>query len=275
MQRSAASRIGVGLSFVGVLMRPHLVAKPSTSALPDVTIRTRWEPPNFDDRLRSYGSAWATIDDYYVSGEHRRNDLGPEVTTMTPDGPHVQRQSVKALIADCKRRRFAEVDLATKLAGVQDNTPFPDWHNRVHVIDSVDTGERWHLGSYSARHVITHAVSDLGPAVPATTFDGWYLDLPTPSCDDAPSMAAYRGVPVSEERRGFRPAKDNKREPWTERLTLREFAERALDERLFEVPPDFGRALKWPNGRFDTRYPDTPLNRVWAAWKWWCGRLCD
>jgi hypothetical protein len=57
------------------------------------------------------------------------------------------------------------------------------------TINTVDTGERRQVGSYSARHVITTTTA--APSPGATTRasesveDGWHIDLPPAGCWDA------------------------------------------------------------------------------------------
>ncbi len=157
------------------------------------------------------------------------------------------------------------------------------------IINSVDTGERRQVGSYSARHVITTTTTDPSPG--ATTRpsesveDGWYIDLPSAGCWKEGSGHSFATVlrpgaaleRVNVEfrgagRRGF-PLEQTTRHggerepPLTTSVKLIEFSEAVLDQSLFDVPAGYRPALPRLIGGFDMAKPDTVANRLAGYWQ--------
>jgi hypothetical protein len=159
------------------------------------------------------------------------------------------------------------------------------------TINTVDTGERRQVGSYSARHVITTITTDPSPGAntrPSESVeDGWHIDLPPAGCWDAddghvlvtgsvarPGAAPERmSVPFrGTGRRGFPIEETTRRRsehepPITSRVTLIEFSEAVLDKSLFDVPTGYRPAVPRLVGRFDMTKPDTLANRLAAYWE--------
>jgi hypothetical protein len=159
------------------------------------------------------------------------------------------------------------------------------------TINTVDTGERRQLGSYSVRHVITTITTDPGPGAitrPSESVeDGWHIDLPHAGCLDAgdghifatgsvvrPGAAPdrmhldFRGA----GRRGFPIVATTRRRgehepPITTSVELIELSEAVLDTSLFDVPAGYRPALPRLFGRFDLTKPDTIANRLAASWQ--------
>jgi hypothetical protein len=159
------------------------------------------------------------------------------------------------------------------------------------TIDTVDTGERRQVGSYSARHVVTTTRTEPGPGANTrrseSIEDGWYIDLPAAGCWDAGESHFYLTgsvvrageVPdrVSVEfrgagRRGFPIERTTRHRgdqapPVTSRVTLIEFSDAVLDKALFDVPRGYRPALPRLVGRFDMTKPDTVANRLAGYWE--------
>lgn len=108
--------------------------------------------------------------------------------------------------------------------------------------------------------------------------DGWYLDLPSPQCDESVYGAgetmlfatgsvgrteikwkgtARTGWPVIETDRHVG---DNG--TFIATTSLVEFSDAPLDPELFDVPPGYRPALPLGHGGFDLEKPDTVVNRV-------------
>jgi hypothetical protein len=159
------------------------------------------------------------------------------------------------------------------------------------TINTVDTGERRQVGSYSARHVITTITTDPSPGAHTrrseTVSDGWHIDLPPAGCWDAGdghvfstgSIVQSGGTPdrVSVEfrgagRRGFPIEETTRRRvdhepPITTRVKLIEFSDAVLDKSLFDVPAGYRPAVPRLFGGFDITKPDTVANRIAAYWQ--------
>jgi hypothetical protein len=160
------------------------------------------------------------------------------------------------------------------------------------TINTVDTGERRQIGSYSARHVITTITTDSSPDAntrPSESVqDGWHIDLPAAACRDAGDSqlffatgsvmragaipdrmtvehrgAGRRGFPIEETTR----RSSEHHPPITSRVTLIEFSEAVLDNSLFDVPKGYRPALPRLVGRVDMTKPDTVANRLAGYWE--------
>jgi hypothetical protein len=159
------------------------------------------------------------------------------------------------------------------------------------TINTVDTGDRRQVGSYSARHIITTITTDPSPGANMrrneSVEDGWHIDLPPAGCRDAGDGHVFAtgfvvrpgGAPdrMNVEfrgagRRGFAIEGTTRRRgqhesPTTTSVELIEFSEAVLDKSLFDVPAGYRPALPRLVGRFDMTKPDTVANRLAAYWQ--------
>jgi hypothetical protein len=265
--------------------------------VPDLTIKT----------VETIDSPRSTIQTniLYFKGAWQRRDLYLTFPSAFP----AQRTVGHTTITRCDERRTLELNHEARLYGW---SPLnfvgrdvywmrPRWRERPEppavgadvkiTITTVDTGERRHMGSYSARHVITTTTTDSSPG--ATTRpseaveDGWYIDLPSAGCWDAGNehwfltgtFVRAGGVPDrmtvefhGEGRRGFPLEATTRRrgehEPSiTTTVKLIEFSEAVLDRSLFDAPAGYRPALPRLIGRFDMTKPDTVANRLAAYWQ--------
>lgn len=155
------------------------------------------------------------------------------------------------------------------------------------TVNTVDTGERRKVGSYTARHVIktTTTLPAPGAGTPRSESveDGWYIDLPPLGCTGEVMTGTTIGVAYSDRngapdrvktqftgngRQGF-PIEETKSTnadygSHTSKVTLLEFSEATLDKSLFTVPRGYRPALRHLGGYPDMRLPDTFLNRITA-----------
>ena len=157
------------------------------------------------------------------------------------------------------------------------------------TIDAVDTGERRQFGRLTARHVVTTTTTEIGGSAARTIThvqDGWYVDLPDPSCrahgEEDTVLVGYlaasphelqppritqrgrakRGYPLIETSRIVTPEGTS-----TIVTELVEISDRPLDPSLFDVPRDYRPALPLWHGGFDISRPDTYLNRAVQLWE--------
>jgi hypothetical protein len=162
------------------------------------------------------------------------------------------------------------------------------------TINTVDTGERRQVGSYSARHIITTITTDPGPGANTgrseSVAHGWHIDLPPAGCRDAGDGHSFAilatghvvrpgGAPDRTNvefrgtgRRGFAIEETTRRSgeherAITTRVKLIEFSETVLDKSLFDVPAGYRPALPRLIGRLDLTKPDTVANRLAACWQ--------
>jgi hypothetical protein len=155
------------------------------------------------------------------------------------------------------------------------------------TVNTVDTGERRKVGSYTARHVIKTTTTVPGPGAGTprseSVEDGWYIDLPSLGCTgevmtgtmNIAIASSSNGVPdrvkmqfTGTGRQGF-PIEETRRTSddygsSTSTLTLLEFSEATLTKSLFEVPKGYRPALRHLGGYADMTQPDTFLNRISA-----------
>ena len=155
------------------------------------------------------------------------------------------------------------------------------------TIDAVDTGERRRFGPLTARRVTTTTTTEMLHLSRRATRvqDGWYVDLPSPSCGDDDQEAfliarvsrpgdppgrmevVHRGT----ARRGFAVIETDRTEApdgaWTQSTELIEVSDRPIDASVFEVPPDYRPALRQWTGGFDFTRPDTAANRAVLLWE--------
>jgi hypothetical protein len=264
--------------------------------VPDLTIKTR-------ETIDLPQSTVQTNTLYFKGAWHRR-----ELHLQFPSALPAQRTVRYSTITRCDERRTLELNHEARLYGwspltfigrdlywVRSRlraTPEPPAAGAdVKItINTVDTGERRQVGSYSARHVITTITTDPGPGAhtgPSESVeDGWHIDLPPAGCwnagdehsfltasvvraGEAPDRihvefrgAGRRGFPIEETTRrhgGHEP-------PITTRVMLIEFSEAVLDKSLFDVPAGYRPALPHLIGHFDMTKPDTVANRLAAYW---------
>jgi hypothetical protein len=241
----------------------------------------------------------------YFKGAWQRRELSLQFPSALP----AQRTVRHATITRCDERRTLELNPEARLYGWSLlNVIGRDvywmrswWRERPEptavganvklTINSVHTGERRPVGSYSARHVITTITTDPSPGAntrPSESVeDGWYIDLPPAGCSEAANGQSFLtgsvvrpgGVPdrITVEfrgagRRGF-PIEETARRrgehepPITSRVTLIAFSEAVLDKSLFDVPAGYRPALPRLVGRFDMTKPDTVANRLAGYWE--------
>src|SRR3989475_6963977 len=265
--------------------------------VPDLTIKTREtiDLPQSTVRTNSL----------FFKGARQRRELYLQFPSALP----AQRTVRHSTITRCDERRTLELNHEARLYGWSPlNFIGRDvywgrsrWRERPEppaagpevkiTINTVDTGERRQVGSYSARHVITTTTTD--PSAAANTRpsesveDGWYIDLPPAGCWDAgdryffasgfvvrPSGAperrnvefrgaGRRGFPIEETTR----RRGEHEPPLTTRVKLIEFSEAVLDKSLFDVPAGYRPALPRLIGRVDMTKPDTVANRLAAYWQ--------
>ena len=157
------------------------------------------------------------------------------------------------------------------------------------TIDSVDTGERRQVGSYTARRVKTTTKVEQGAGAATksslTIVDGWYIDLPGLGCQETrnPGFSygallsgkhdrmvikrlgtAQRGYPLEETTHRTEAGRAS-----VSKVELLEFSEAPLDASLFELHNGYRRALQNPRGGYDMTKPDTLANRLQAYWDVW------
>ena len=264
---------------------------------PDLTIKTR--------ETVDLPQSTVQIDTVYFKGAWQRREVDLQVPTALP----TQRNVRHSTITRCDERRILQLNDDARLY-IQSPLDFigPDVH-RVRpsrqerrerstsgaevkiTINTVDTGERRQVGSYSARHVITTITTDSAPDANArpseSVEDGWYIDLPPAGCWDAGDSHLFSTGSVvragrapdrvnvafhGDGRRGFpievmRRQRGDHEPAITSRVTLIEFSEAVLDKSLFDVPRGYRPALPRLVGGFDMTRPDTVANRIAAYWE--------
>lgn len=142
------------------------------------------------------------------------------------------------------------------------------------TIDSVDTGERKAVGSYTARRVKTAIRVESSPSAcmhaNLTESDGWYIDLPFDlSCRKQSKRAGFSYVApagchdrltikrLGEADLGYpievTTTRTEAGQATIHKTELVEFSETALDAELFAVPDGYNAALHTPQGTDFTR----------------------
>jgi hypothetical protein len=265
--------------------------------VPDLTIQTR----------ETIALPLSTIrtNTLYFKGAWQRRDLYLQFPSALP----AQRTVRYSTITRCDERRTLELNHEARLYGwslldfIGSDVYWVRslWRKRPEppavgpevkiTINTVDTGERRQVGSYSARHVITTTTTD--PSAGANTRpsesveDGWYIDLPPAGCWDADDGhvlvtgsvvrpggaldrmnvefrgAGRRGFPIEETTR----RRGEHERPITTSVKLIEFSQAVLDKSIFDVPPGYRAALPRLIGRVDMTKPDTVANRLAAYWE--------
>jgi len=266
--------------------------------VPDLTIKTRQTIDLPQSTVRT--------DTVYFKGAWQRRELDLQFSSVLP----TQRTARHITITRCDERRTVELNDDARLYGWlpldfvgRDVHSVRSWRQERRepppaagadvtiTINTVDTGERRQVGSYSARHVITTITTDSSPDAntrPSQSVeDGWHIDLPRAGCWDAGDShffsigsvvrpggapdrlnvqfrgAGRRGFPIEETtiRRG------EHEPPITSSVTLIEFSEAVLDTSLFDVPRGYRPALPRLVARFDMTKPDTVANRLAGYWE--------
>ena len=266
--------------------------------VPDLTIKTRETVDHPRSTVRT-----STL---YFKGAWQRRELHLDFPSAVP-GPRTMRHIA---ITRCDERRSIEVNDDARLyassaldfLGRDVYWVRSHWWRRTEpttsgaevkiIVDTVDTGERRQVGSYSARHVITTTTTN--PARGANTRpsetveDGWDIDLPSAGCWNIGDRHAFLasgsvvrpgGVPdrVNVEvrgsaRRGFTIEGTSRTQgrgqaAMTATVKLIEFSHAVLDRSLFDVPAGYRPALPRLVGGFDMTRPDTIANRVAVYWE--------
>jgi hypothetical protein len=265
--------------------------------VPDLTIKTR--------ETIDLPQSTVQTNTLYFKGAWQRRELYLQFPSALP----AKRTVRQGTITRCDERRTLELNHEARLYGWSPlNFIGRDvyrvrsrWRERPEppaagpvvkiTINTVDTGERRQVGSYSARHVITTTTTDPSPGAntrPSESVeDGWHIDLPPAGCWDAGDGhffvtgsvvrpggalermnvefrgAGRRGFPIEETTRRH----GEHEPPITTRVKLIEFSEAVLDKSLFDVPAGYRPALPRLIGRFDMTQPDTVANRLAAYWQ--------
>lgn len=264
--------------------------------VPDLTIKIR-------ETIDLPQSTVQTNTLYYKGAWHRR-----ELDLQFPSALATQRTVRHSTITRCDERRTLDLNHEARLYGWspltfigRDTYSVRSWlRGRPEppasgadvkiTVNTVDTGERRQVGSYSARHVITTITTDPGPGArtrPSESVeDGWHIDLPPAGCWSAGDQHAFATLSVVRSgeapdritvefrgagRRGFAIEQTTRRRgehepPFTTRATLIEFSEAILDKSQFDVPAGYRPAVPHLIGRVDMMKPDTVANRLAAYW---------
>ena len=252
--------------------------------------------PNFSDlkiETRRFDQSSSSTEALYLKGARQRREYAH-------DKPF---NSSLVSISRCDEKKRIDLNDAAKLYA---ELPIVDWseqHKRARSIppsemsgadvtittDSIDSGERRQLGTYTARHVRITIKVDAGPgaAMPSSVEerDGWYIDLPGLGCQDSGKGIGFvyasftplrrRHDQVHFKRLGTAPAgfaieETTKRtengSTTTGKVELVMFSEAPLDDALFAVPAGYSPALRRPHGGYDFTKPDTLANRVQVYW---------
>ena len=244
----------------------------------DVTIKTR----------TTFGGQQAETVVLQLKGARQRVERVFEAPSAPPGGVPVyvtQCDARRLLIRNDQMRLYAYVPLHERgqVHGVVLRSSEPDTRPIAETvtIDAVDTGERRTFGALVARRVITRTTTERHPGgAPVLTRvrDGWYLDLPSPQCDESVHGAgetmlfatgsvgrpeikwkgtARTGWPVTETDRHV-----SDHGTFIATTSLVEFSDAPLDPALFDVPPGYRPALPLGAGNFDLTRPDSVANRV-------------
>jgi hypothetical protein len=265
--------------------------------VPDLTIKTR--------ETTDLPQSTVQTNTLYFKGAWQRRELHLRFPSALP----AERAVRHTTITRCDERRTLQLNHEAQLYAWwrlnfigRDAYPVRSpWRERYEppaggadvkiTINTVDTGERRQLGSYSARHVVTTITTDPSPGAITrpneSVQDGWYIDLPPAECwsaggghffatasvvraGKAPDRvhvefrgAGRRGFPIEETTR----LRGEHEPPITTRVKLIEFSEAVLDKSLFDVPAGYRPALPRLIGRVDMTKPDTVVNRLAASWQ--------
>src|SRR5262245_39878214 len=264
--------------------------------VPDLTIKTR---ETFD-----LPQSTVRTDILYFKGAWQRRELSLQFPSALPT-----QTAQHATITRCDEQRTLELNHEARLYGSsplnfisrdiywtrswsrEKPEPSAPGADVTITVDTVDTGERRQVGSYSARHVITTITTDPGPGANTrrseSVEDGWHIDLPPAGCWDAgygqsvlTASAARPGTRPDRitgkfrgtGRRGFPIEQTTRRRgehepPTTSVVKLIEFSEAVLDKSLFDVPAGYRPAMPRLIGHFDMTKPDTVANRLAGYWE--------
>jgi hypothetical protein len=281
MGRSTFSLLAVLVLFSSALSSP---------AVPSAVV------PNFSDlkiKTRHSGTSSSFIETVYLKGARQRHEyvydkpfnLRPASITRCDDRKRIDLNPDAKLYAE-----LPIVDWSEQRKGARPIPPTDMTGADVTITtDSVDTGERRHLGTYTARHVRITINVDAGPgaAMPSSVEerDGWYIDLPGLGCRDSGKnvgsvYASLRPAQRQHDRIHFKrlgtaPAgfpveetikRTEQGDITVSKVELVEFSEAPIDDALFKVPAGYHPALPTPRGGFDMMKPDTLVNRVQVYW---------
>jgi hypothetical protein len=296
-----SSFVALVLAAAGIHARAAEAADDPKFIVPDVsdlTIKTRETVDLPQSTVR--------ISTLYFKGAWQRRELHLTFPSAVPGHPTMRHIA----ITRCDERRSIEVNDDARLyarsaidfIGKDVYWVRSRWRRRTEpatfgaevkiIINTVDTGERRQVGSYSTRHIITTATTNPTPGAntrPSESVeDGWHIDLPSAGCWDIGDghallatgyVAGPGGVPdrVNVEfrgsgRRGFTIEGTSRRSSegrpaMTTTVKLIELSDAVLDKSLFDVPAGYRPALPRLIGGFDMTKPDTIANRVAAYWQ--------
>ena len=261
---------------------------------PDLTIRTRvthaGTPAQWEDTVRLKGARQAREHAAAVGPRGERRVVFAQIT---------QCDRQRALVLNHQSRTYAYLPIEDPAPGLLHSAVAVAFGRRVDrdapvtlriIVDTVDTGERRQFGPLAARHVITTTTTEMpqaGPSRRATRVqDGWYVDLPSPSCRDAGAeeffvaVGTRAGEPEGRTevvhrgtgRRGWPLIETDRTEtpgvPSSQSSTeLLEISDRPLDASVFDVPDGYQPALRLWTGGYDFMRPDTPANRAVLLWE--------
>lgn len=239
---------------------------------------------------QTINGAHAVLQTVYIRGERQR--LESRAEGLPPGGQadnnilieQFDRKRVLELSPRYKTYSSAPMDVVPQPRPVQQ--PAATRGGDVNVtLDSIDTGERKMIGSFTARHVRSTTTVQAGPGAcqhsRITRVDGWYIDLHTvhpaehkggigfviatqPGCRDRFHVrkmgTAPQGYPVEQTY-----SETEQSQTISTSTELLEVSTAALDPRLFELPRGYRPAL--PNaGGYDFSRADTFSNRVRYYW---------
>jgi hypothetical protein len=261
---------------------------------PDLTIRTRvthaGTPAQWEDTVRLKGARQAR--------EHA-TAVGPRGERRAGFARIIQCDRQRALVLNHETRTYAYLPIADPAPGLLHLATAVAFGRRVDphapvtlriIVDAVDTGERRQFGPLTARRVITTTTTEMPQARPSRLAtrvqDGWYVDIPSPSCREAADEGVYfaigsragepegrtevvhrgsgrRGLPLVETDRTETPDAPAFRSS----TELLEISERPLEASVFDVPPGYRPALRLWSGGYDFMRPDTPANRALLLWE--------
>jgi hypothetical protein len=271
-----------GLSFFSDILPATSTSRPQivVPRFPDLKIATRLTTSHF-----------SIIQALYLKGSRERMET-ESLTDQSSTGQNStivtinQWDQEQSFYLNPATKTYRRCPIRNQTKRINCTRPGPDANlsgtDVIVGINSVDTGERKAVGSYTASHIKTTIT--VKPGHRANTLasveerDGWYIDLP--------SLGGYKHIGetlswlscstglrdrVRFEQNGARecgyPLEEIKCKTQCginhhDRIELLEFSEVPLDISLFELPADYSPAFHSLNGNYDRSRPDTLYNRA-------------
>jgi hypothetical protein len=252
--------------------------------------------PNFSDlkiKTRRSGQSSSFVETLYLKGGRQRQEYVYDKPFNVRSASINRCDDRKRIDLNPDTRLYAELPIIDWSEQRKDARPIPPNEmtgaDVTITTDSIDTGERRPLGSYTARHVRITIKVEAGPgaAMPSSVEerDGWYIDLPGLGCQDSAKNIGFvysrlapaqpRHDRIHLKRLGSAPGgfpieetvkRTEQGNSTLSKAELLEFSESPLDDALFDVPAGYSPALRTPRGGFDLMKPDTLTNRVQVYW---------